>query len=59
MQVTKQESEGILPGFETKGKCHHKSKTGVFMAQQKGFMPFRTLKTIFRRTFADILTVFK
>ena len=56
MQVTKHESEGILPGFETQGKCHHKSKTGVFMAQQKGFMPFRTLKTIFRRSVLVLLT---
>ena len=26
------------PGFETQRRCHQKSKTGVSVAQQKGFM---------------------
>ena len=30
--------QGIHPGFETQGKCHHKSKTGISMALQKGLM---------------------
>ena len=29
---------GIHPGFETQGRRHQKSKTGVSVAPQKGFM---------------------
>ena len=27
--------QGIHPGFETQGRCHQKSKTGVLVALQK------------------------
>ena len=28
--------QGIHPGFETQGRCHQKSKTGVSVSSQKG-----------------------
>ena len=28
-------SEGIYPGFDTHGRCHQKSETGVSVASQK------------------------
>ena len=30
---------GIHPGFQTQGKCHQKSKTGVSVAPQKDLCP--------------------
>ena len=38
MLATKHISKRIHPGFETQGRCHQKSKTGLSMAQQKGLM---------------------
>ena len=38
MQVTKQESNGTQSGFETRGRHHQKSKTGVSVALQKGLI---------------------
>ena len=35
VQARKHASEGIHPGFETQGRCHQKSKTGVSVALQK------------------------
>ena len=35
---------GIHPGFETQGRRHQKSKTGVSVVQQKGFMSSNNLK---------------
>ena len=35
MQVTKHGKRGIHPGFETQGRHHQKSKTGVSVAPQK------------------------
>ena len=32
----KARQNGIHPGFETQGRCHQKSKTGVSVAPQKG-----------------------
>ena len=32
---------GIHPGFETQGRCHQKSKTGVSVAPQKGLVSFK------------------
>ena len=38
MQVTKHASEGIHPSFETQGRHHCKSITGVSLATRKGLM---------------------
>ena len=38
VQVTKHVSEVVYPGFETLGRPHQKSKTGVSVAPQKGLM---------------------
>ena len=35
---------GIHPGFETKGSCNHKSKTGESVAPSKGLMPSKILQ---------------
>ena len=35
--------KGIYPGFETQGRHHQKSKTGVSVAPRKGLMPFKNL----------------
>ena len=37
MQVRKHTSEGIQPRFETQGRYHLKSKTGISVAPQKYF----------------------
>ena len=34
-------SEGIHPGFETQGRRHQKSKTGVSVAPQKGLVSYK------------------
>ena len=34
--------QGILSNFETQGRCHQKSKTGVPLAQQKGLVSSKT-----------------
>ena len=39
----KHASEGIHSGFETQGKCHQKSKTGVSMAPQKGLVSYKKI----------------
>ena len=36
--------KGIHPGFETQGRHHQKSKTGVTVAPQKGLMSSKTSK---------------
>ena len=33
--------KGIHPGFETLGRCHQKSKTGVSVAPQKGLVCYK------------------
>ena len=40
-------SQGIGPGFETQGRCHQKSKTGLSVAPQKGLIS-KTKKTLVR-----------
>ena len=40
----KARKRGIHPGFETQGRRHQKSKTGVSVAQQKGLMSFKNFK---------------
>ena len=39
-QVRKHTSEGIHPGFETQGRHHQKSKTGVSVGPPKGLVPY-------------------
>ena len=34
----KARKRGIHPGFETQGRCHQKSRTGVSVAPRKGLM---------------------
>ena len=41
MQTRKHASEGIHPGFETHGRRHQKSKTGVSVATQKGLVSYK------------------
>ena len=36
--------QGIYPGFETQGRRHQKSKTGVSVAPRKGLMSSKNLK---------------
>ena len=36
--MTKHASEEILPGFETRGRHHQKSKTGISVAPRKGLV---------------------
>ena len=43
-QVRKHASEGIHPGFETQGRRHQKSKTGVSVDPQKGLVYYKNLK---------------
>ena len=38
MQATKHASKGIHSGFETQGRHHQKSKTGVSVVPEKGLM---------------------
>ena len=38
---------GIHPDFETQGKRHQKSKTGVLVAAEKGLMSFKNLDFFF------------
>ena len=37
-------SEGIQPGFETQGRRHQKSKTGLSVAPQKGLLSSKNFK---------------
>ena len=41
----KAHKDGIHPVFETKTRCHQKSKTGVSVALQEGLMSFKIKKT--------------
>ena len=36
--------QGVHPGFETQGRCHQKSNTGVSVAPQKGLMSLKFFK---------------
>ena len=45
-QARKHTSEGIHPGFETQGRRHKKSKTGVSVAQKKDLCPTKILKKL-------------
>ena len=45
VQTRKQASEEIYPGFETQGRRHQKSKTGVSVAPQKGLQKFYLKKS--------------
>ena len=37
-------NRGIQSGFETQGRCHHKSKTGVSVVQQIGLMSSKNVR---------------
>ena len=37
-QAMKYTGKGIHPGFETQGRCHQKSKTGLSVAPHKGLI---------------------
>ena len=43
-EARKHTSEGIHPGFETQGRHHQKSKTGVSVAPQKGLVSYKNLR---------------
>ena len=43
-QASKHASERIHPGFETQGRHHQKSKTGVSAAQRKGHVSYKNFK---------------
>ena len=43
----KARKRGIHPGFETQGRCHQKSKTGVSVAPQKGLVSSKFKKKVF------------
>ena len=45
-QARKHVSDIIHPGFETQGRCHQKSKTGVSVAPQKGLVSYKLKKKI-------------
>ena len=38
--------QGIYPAFETQGRCHQKSKTGVSVVPWKGLMSSKNFKKI-------------
>ena len=44
MQTTEHASGGIHPGFETQGRHHHKSKTGITVAPKKTDVLQKNLK---------------
>ena len=44
MQARKHASGGIHLGFETQGRRHQKSKTGVSVAPRKGHLSYKNLK---------------
>ena len=48
MQVTKREIDGIHAGFETQGRHHEKSRTGVSVAPQKDLCPSKIKKKKFK-----------
>ena len=43
-QARKHTNNGIHPGFETQGRRHQKSKTGVSVTPQKGLVSYKNLK---------------
>ena len=49
IKFKEQASRGGRVGFETQGRCHQKSKTGVSVAPRKGLMPS---KFFLKRTFS-------